>query len=365
MILSMQSKLIVFVTNSLWNETHRGRHHLAQVASASNAVLWVNRRYTFRDKASKAGLEQAGDGLYVLHTGKSLLPRRIDLKYNWDNRMRLKMLDRALKHFFHRAEPDLLWIYDYKGLPFVQNYSGVPKLYYCNDFFGDYAYERYEKALASAVNCVFCTAPKLKDRLADYNENCHFLPHGVWLPNATPNYVKKGWPETVGYIGALRWCIDLSFLKNIIDQTDLRLILAGPIIECTNAQEKALRDFLSLPKVEYLGNLSREQIWEQMANIDIGLLPYLVNHKLSHNFVIKYFDYLAFGKPIIATPYFEWPEPYGNFVSVYKPGTDLKSFIDEVYARHNQEMYNAALSLAAESTWENRFKRICELMRVD
>jgi len=45
----MKDKLIIFVTMSLWDEPHRGRHHYANLLADNNTVVWVNRHYAWRE----------------------------------------------------------------------------------------------------------------------------------------------------------------------------------------------------------------------------------------------------------------------------------------------------------------------------
>ncbi|MFC1818728.1 hypothetical protein ACFL0B_06500 [Thermodesulfobacteriota bacterium] len=359
------SKLIIIVTMSLWDEPHRGRHHYAMALSEKHRILWVNRQLSWREEgAIKTGVEKIKDNLSVLHTGRSILPGRVDHRVNWSNIVRLQLLKKALPDF---GTPDIIWIYDYKAVQFAKHYKKKAKIiYFCNDYFGEYAYKRYESKLSKKVDHIFVTAPKLIDRLKIYNSNCACIPHGVWLSGQKLSFKKKLKPETIGFVGALGAGVDRGFFKRILKESDLRLVLAGPIVECTQTERSEFESLFLHPKVEYLGNLSRSEAQKEISKLDICLLAYEVDHPQSgYRFVLKYFDFLAAGKPIAATSYFEWPEPYSKFVSVYHGESGLKEFITSVYSNWNYEQFEKAIQLVEQCTWDKRVLEVGKIIGVD
>ena len=54
----MKDKLIIFVTMSLWDEPHRGRHHYANLLANNNMVIWRRCHYSWREREKRdKGLE--------------------------------------------------------------------------------------------------------------------------------------------------------------------------------------------------------------------------------------------------------------------------------------------------------------------
>lgn len=358
----MQDKLVVFVTNSLWDEPRRGRHHFADALADENTVVWVNRPLARDEHGPPAGLEHVERGLHVLHVGRGLLSPRIDFRLNWNNAFRLRRLLAALAVGGFERGPDLIWIHDFKAIGFARRFRSTAKrLYFCNDYFGEYVYNRYESRLASEVDCVFGTAPGLADRLRRFNPNSHFMPHGVWLPGEVRAFNKAEHPRTAGYVGTLRRAVDIDFLHGILDETDLRLILAGPVTEATADKQKEFDELFGHPRVTYLGNVGREDMNRVIGDMDVCLLPYLCGIANKYQFAVKYFDYIAAGKPIAATPYFEWPEPYGKFVSIWN-GENLREFFESVYSRWDEAHCHAARALADECTWNRRVEQVSEII---
>jgi glycosyltransferase involved in cell wall biosynthesis len=162
----------------------------------------------------------------------------------------------------------------------------------------------------------------------------------------------------VGYVGTFRNVIDVGFFKKLIEGANVRLVLAGPFIGCSPDKRRDFESLFAHEHVEYRGNLSEEDAFNTINEIDVGLLPYEVTLKTKHNFVIKYFEYLALGKPMVATPYFDWPEPYNKFVTVVNNGETLQDTLRRAYDNWTDEKFKHALDFARKNTWDDRIKTL-------
>jgi hypothetical protein len=358
--------VIVLVTMSLWSEPHRGRHHYARVLSKKHTVLWVNRFYKKGEKNPRHGLEHICDGLYVLHVGKPPIPASINSRLNLNNIIRYFLLKQTIRLNNSLGSPDIVWIYDYSAGFFVDRFRKTARtLYFCNDYFGEPAFRLYEKKLAGKVDFVITTAPELKKRFEGINPNTWFLPHGTDLPSLISKSNQNNKPQNAGYIGTLREIIDIDFIENVLTNTSMTIILAGPIINCSQEKERRFRDLFERDRVEYLGNMDRQSAFDTMIKCDVLLLPYVRTFKTRHNFVIKYFEYLSTGNPIIATSYFDWPKPYNEFVNVYDGVQSVREYIENVYRGWDVKKRERAIAFAKENTWDRRISQISQIMQCD
>jgi glycosyltransferase involved in cell wall biosynthesis len=357
--------VILFVTASFWDEPHRGRHHLASALNRRHTVIWVDRLLGLREKGDgRGGVHETAHNVTVFHPGRSFLPGRLEEILQWNNHRRFrKVIDHLDRH---GIVPDLVWICDYHAVDFARHFKNrAPTLYFCNDYFGERSYRVFESELVKTVDHVFCTSPALADRYRKLNARTEFLPHGTWTTPVSAAFARKAVPETAGYVGTLRNIVDIGFLQSIVSEAGMKLVLAGPIIESTQKERAAFLSFFEQDQVAYLGNLDRDAARKAIGELDICLLPYLRTANLKYGFAIKYFDYLAMGKPMVATRYFDWPEPYGRFVSVYDSTQDLAMFLRDVYAKWDRDHFESALALARQSTWEDRIRRAGSIMSLD
>lgn len=357
----MKNKLIIFFTMSLWNEPHRGRHHYATQLSKDNVVVWVNRTLSWKENYESPNVEEINGNLYVLHTGKSLLPHRFRVSEKLNNNRRIRLLNDFLKKKIGR-KPDLLWLYDFTAEKITKYYSNSKSIYFCNDYFGEEAFLNYEVDLARKVNYVFCTAPKLMERFKKINENSYFIPHGIW-PNEVPKrYEKKKNMDTVGYIGTLNNTLDLNFFYEIIKNTNCQLIIGGPIIESSHNMKNQYAELFNHDRVSYIGNLNKKQMMLEISKLDVCLIPYKCDKVGEYRFALKFLEYLSMGKPIVATPFFDWPSPYNEFVNIYKGNNSLDSFLTSVYNNWDYIYFEKALNICENATWESRVEEINQLI---
>ncbi|MBN1461909.1 MAG: glycosyltransferase [Armatimonadetes bacterium] len=358
-------KVVVMVTMSLWDEPHRGRHHYASLLSQQHTVIWLNRHLRRGEKWDGPRVETVSSGLYVIHPGRVLLPPRVDLRINMSNWFRLAALRRGLRMLSIR-NPDVIWCYDYQGLPFFRFYRDKSLLlYFCNDWFGEYAYTRYESRLVSLADYVIAVSPKLRDSFKELNANAHCVMHGLWQASEPPKYIRKTAPETFAYVGTLNNTVDVEFLERIIRETDGRLVLGGPVVEASSVQRKAFQKLLASERVTYLGNLGKDDAYQAMCRADMLLLPYAKGRIRGQTYPIKYFEYLGCGRPILATDFQEWPPAFPGTYTVYREGDSLSQRVAEAYSRWDESSFAYFLELAGRSTWAHRLAEVSGIIGVE
>ncbi len=343
---------------SLWDEPKRSRHHYADAIikqSKHNSVIWVNRPYIFSDNSSYNGVEEISDQLSVLHLGSSLLPkwlpRTIEELFNLDVKNKRMLILSFLKE---KVINNYITVcFDYKGLKILKSLSiDSPKYYFCNDFFGFWPKLLYQKGIGSFVDGIIATDPRLANYFKNINKNVLFLPHGLWHLKSL-EYSKNAKVRSLVYSGTLNFSIDYDLLLSIVQNTDFELHLVGPIIEIDENSLTKLNNLLNQPNVIYYGNLpdisERNDI---VLNCDICLLPY---KKSFNGFVLKFFDYLNLGKPILSTNFNTyWIDEYKRFVSFFDSKISLKLNIENTFSNHNNYVFDEMRFLASNSTWENR-----------
>lgn len=343
------------LTMSLWKEPRRGRHHYAKALSEDNLVIWVNRRYWPNESFDvKDGPEVINDNLIILHTGISFISPSLDEYINFNNYIRLNYINKLLSKI---GKPDIIWIYDYKGIGVLKKFDkNIISLYFCNDFFGEKAFWIHERSLAKAVNHVICTDPRLAERFKPINHSSHFVPHGLWPIFARPPFSKLKNPRTLGYVGTLNGTVDVEFLERILIETPYELVLAGPIVECDDLKRERFEKLLKRDKVRYFGVVEQGEINTVLSFVDVCLLPYI---KPFNGFALKFFDYLNNAKPILATDYdFVWPQEFKRFVKIYSEQLNLGSFVNMTYQSWNNEHFDDAINLADRSSWRDRIIEI-------
>ena len=210
----------------------------------------------------------------------------------------------------------LLWTYNPLTLAYldISTFSGT--VYHCVDSIQDQPgmpsarITAGERRLCEAVNVVFTTAPVLQKRLKPLNphtlyfgnvaDECHFR-QASSASLSCPDALQAVPKTRMLFIGALdAYKLDLPLLEQLIRTTpQWSYVLVGPIGECDASTD--LSAILALPNVHWPGIQPYRDLPAWLAHVDVALLPLQLNDYTRQMFPMKFFEYLASGRPTVAT----------------------------------------------------------------
>lgn len=177
------------------------------------------------------------------------------------------------------------------------------------ELFGGYcaAMRRDHEALLAAADLVLCSAAPLHEESEEVARRCLLVPNGVWSEDfATVGSPPAAPPVVVGYYGAITELLDFDLLEAIADLPNVELVLAGPIAAFRPENEvlvQTLTDALFARRnVTHHGVLQYEDLGRFLGGVHCALVPFVVNDETDAVSPLKLFEYLAAGKPVLATP---------------------------------------------------------------
>jgi glycosyltransferase involved in cell wall biosynthesis len=136
------------------------------------------------------------------------------------------------------------------------------------------------------------------------------------------------------------------------------LLLIGP---ATPETSPVLERLGRIPNVRWLGEKPYAELPKYVASFDVGLIPYVSNAYTRSCFPLKLYEYLAAGKPVVASglPELAGMKPdvlladgTAAFVQAVEGALDRDSEADR---KRRQE-------IAARNSWETRTGRLLELV---
>ena len=160
----------------------------------------------------------------------------------------------------------------------------------------------------------------------------------------------------VGYVGSLTTLrLDMELLEIIAAQRpDWKLVLVGP--EDEDFKRSALHE---LPNVHFLGNKKPEQLAAYIKGFDVAINPQVVNPITVGNYPRKIDEYLALGKPVVATRT-KAMEMFSQHVYLGENASDYLRLIAQAMAEHSPERAQKRMAFAKSHTWENNVAAIYE-----
>jgi len=159
-----------------------------------------------------------------------------------------------------------------------------------------------ENQLLPNVDKIICTSQALYDRFeSDYP--CWLLPHGVDLRLYREGLEKPVHPclasipePRVGYFGLLDDRTDRELALEVARALpDVSFVFTGPT-------EGDIREWRSLPNVHLTGPVPYTELPSVVRGWRASILPYRINELTEKINPLKLKEYLAGGRPVLATP---------------------------------------------------------------
>jgi glycosyltransferase involved in cell wall biosynthesis len=253
--------------------------------------------------------------------------------------------------------PRKLLVYDC-----VDEYTAFPAYKKCKEWLA-----AREQKLCENADLVFCTAPALYERKRVFNpEGTHYV-HNVGdadhfkraLAEHTrvPSEVAALPKPVIGFVGAVsNYKLNIDWLLTLArTRPGYHLCLIGPIgVSDPSTNVSALK---ALPNVHVLGTRDYDVLPEYMKGFDVAVIPYRLNEYTESVFPIKFFEYLATGKPVVVS---RLPALTG-FLDSVRVADDEASFVAQCDRALESRGAGSEerVALAEANSWS---KRVSDLM---
>lgn len=368
--------------------------NLAEEFAKNNRVLYVNeplnRITSIREKHTEEvkkrqeiikgrqnGLIQVSDNLWTLY------PKKMIESINWvpksplytflnkrNNRIFYEEIKRTLDEL---SFSDVILFNDssmFLGFYAKEMLSPDLSIYYIRDnlvsqdYFARHGLEM-EPELAQKYDAVVGNSDYLANYLKEYNEHSYMVGQGCDLSLFDRNKT-SGKPEDmkdipgpiVGYLGYLTSMrLDIALMESLASSMkEGSLVLVGP--EDDDFKQSKLH---SMDNVYFLGNKQAHQLPEYIAAFDVAINPQAVNDLTIGNYPRKVDEYLAMGKPVVAT-YTEAMIYFEKYVYLSKSAQEFAELIGRAIAEDNEQIAEERITFAKSHTWENNAENIYQVM---
>jgi glycosyltransferase involved in cell wall biosynthesis len=271
--------------------------------------------------------------------------------------------------------PCVVWVYDPAAVP--GRGTTLPCVYDCVD---DYAEQvgpdARRRALVAAADAtaaeraalVFATARPLYVRHAERNPKTHLVPnvadYGHFATAADPSTatpaLRRLQRPIFGFAGSITADkVDFDLLDHIAAACpDATLLLVGPVAANADARVFSLQ---ARPNVVWAGPCTYEKLPSYVAAFDVALIPYAATPYTRSCFPLKVYEYLAAGKPVVATglPELQGMEPD---VALAGGAADVAAELNRALAQRSEADVARRQSVARAHTWDTRTGRLLELV---
>jgi glycosyltransferase involved in cell wall biosynthesis len=234
-------------------------------------------------------------------------------------------------------------------------------VYYSRDFMLAVDYWKLhgiklEPELITASDICVANSTYLANYCRQYNSNSFYVGQGCELElfmncdgDAIPNEISSISTPIIGYVGALQSIrLDINILLHIATQRpEWNIVLVGP------EDDKFMSSTLhQLRNVFFLGSKDASNLPAYINAFDICINPQIVNQVTMGNYPRKIDEYLAVGKPVVATKT-EAMEIFKEYCYLAETKEDYVIMIEEALKNECLELKNNRRLFASTHTWEN------------
>jgi len=158
----------------------------------------------------------------------------------------------------------------------------------------------------------------------------------------------------IGYVGTLTTLrLDIELLAYIAKQRkDWNIVLVGP--EDETFKESILH---TIDNIKFLGNKPMDLLPTYIKGFDVCINPQVLNEITIGNYPRKIDEYLAMGKPIVAT-YTKAMKMFEPYVYLGKTKEDYIKLIENALKEDLEEITKKRIEFANSHTWPNSVKNI-------
>jgi glycosyltransferase involved in cell wall biosynthesis len=388
----LTGECIVCFAPDPWDDIWRNRHRLLGIFARTNRVLYVEPRTALRTLARKIRtgafspssllrrrVEEVRENLFVYHD-PVFLPRT-------ERRGLGPALDRWRDATFRRAlgrlgfANPILWLVRPESWDVPGTIGEKALIYQVVDDYLSYPgvtersrarLDREERSIASRADLVIVTAENLLEIKRHLHSNIlhvrnavddRTLEEGRIVGGPIPAELLAARKPLLGYIGGITEKLDLELLEKIAARLEGgsrgSLVLVGPVNVASRDATERIARLRSSPGVIFTGQRDAAEVPAFLRAFDVGLIPYRAGDQARSIDPLKLYEYLAFGKPVVAVD-IPSVRPFRELVHIARDREEYLRLLDVAAADQDEALAARRRAIARDNSWEHRARQISD-----
>lgn len=221
--------------------------------------------------------------------------------------------------------------------------------------------QKLEPELIKKSDLCVANSTYLANYCRQYNSHSYYVGQGCDLEMFTdkqnvpiPADVMALQKPIIGYVGALQSIrLNLELLYYIATQKpEWSIVLVGP-----QDEEFKASNLHQVQNIHFLGSKSADLLPAYINAFDVCLNPQLINQVTIGNYPRKIDEYLAMGKPVVATKT-EAMSVFDEHTYLGVTKEDYVQLIERALAEDSIQKRQSRIAFASSHSWENNVKEI-------
>jgi len=220
---------------------------------------------------------------------------------------------------------------------------------------------RLEPELIGKCDLVVCNSPQLAEYASSFNSKSYDVGQGVDLSaydttvsHSVPEVMKTIPEPRIGYIGDINSTrLDANLIYELAkSRPEYSFVMTG-----REDHHFATHEMHKLKNVYFTGSIPKSSVPEYMASLQVCLNPQLINEITIGNYPRKVDEYLAMGKPVVATRTGTM-ELFRDHTYLCSSLADYQKAVDAALRENSEEKKNQRILFAQTHTWKNNVSNI-------
>lgn len=325
--------------------------------------------------------EKKNDYLYI-KSQWNLIPG--SREFAWISRinhfLNRKSVMRTAKQLGFMQGSTAMWIYDTEAAEYLPYFKNSTVVYDCVDNHAAQAgvnrnpdrVHSEERVILKRADLVTVTSKRLLKMKRRHTKNMHLVLNAGNVALYTKTISKEAAAQAhgalshipapiVGSVGALdsyKYDFDL-LVQSATNHPEWQFVFVGsPVVD---HKTPALKKLTKLPNVHMIGTVQQEYVPAYVKHFTICLIPYKNNEYNEASFPLKFWEFMATGKPIVASGVPELRE-YSDIISYANNTKEFSEHIQKILLS-GAKNDPARISLAKEHGWDQRAKELMNLLK--
>ena len=358
-------KQIVCMSTSNWHPFPTSKQHIMSRLPDCEVIYFeppVTYLSPLKDKTAWRRFRKIPPHKPMPHVTVYSLPPVLPLynRFRFINRFNQRKLAKYITKVIkcHSFSHPLLWTFLPTTADLPLTHSGI--IYHCTDRHGAFPgqinpqiIDSMERDLCAKSNVVLATTHGLCSRMASFGKAAHYLPNGVDFERfhgifPAPDDMVTIPRPILGFSGALQQCINIDLIRHAAaSRPDWNFVLVGAALPGVDISKIS-----RLPNVHLLGFRPYADMPNYVNNFDVCLNVFRKN-ALSHDVSpLKFYEYLATGKPIVSTSQPTQIQSYANMIEIADTPDDFITACEKAMQTTNN--IEARIGAARAASWDNR-----------